>query len=236
MLGATKRIAVATGILNIWMYGAQSVAAGIASLSAKDRFLCGLGASHASVVDADQPGRYERPLTTMQRYLDELDVAQPPLPARERVLAALGPKMLELSRDRAGGAHPYCVPVSHTKRAREILGPDRLLAPEQGVILTDDPTAGRDLARANVAAYLALPSYVANFRRMGFDESDWAAGPSDRLVDALIVYGDESIIAERVAAHLAAGADHVCIQVIGQTDESLALEQWRRLAPALTSL
>jgi probable F420-dependent oxidoreductase len=236
MLGATTRIAVATGIINIWMHEPASVAAQSAELAGADRFLCGLGAGHAKDIDINQPGRYRRPLTVMRDYLDGLDAAQPPLPAQERILAALGPKMLELSRDRAGGAHPYCVSVSHTERAREILGPDRLLAPEQGVILTDDPVAGRELARANVALYLGLPNYVANFERMGFDERDWAGGPSDRLVDALIVYGDEATIAERVAAHLAAGADHVCVQVIGMTDEALAVEQWRRLAPALTSL
>jgi probable F420-dependent oxidoreductase len=236
LLGATSRIAVATGIINIWMHEAASVAAQSAEVSRTGRFLCGLGAGHAKDVDADRPGRYRRPLSVMRDYLDELDVAQPPLPSNERILAALGPKMLELSRDRAGGAHPYCVPVSHTERAREILGPERLLAPEQGVILTDDPVAGRELARTNVAMYLGLPNYVANFERMGFDETDWAGGPSDRLVDALIVYGDEATIAERVSEHLAAGADHVCIQVIGMENEALALEQWRRLAPALTSL
>lgn len=237
MLDSTRTVKVATGILNIWMHDAAYVAESIAGLTDGDRFLAGLGASHASVVDdAHQPGTYGKPLTVMREYLDALDAAAPRLPSEERILAAMGPKMLELSRDRAGGAHPYMVPPEHTAQARAILGPDRLLAPEQGVYLTADLDHGFEVAREVTALYLGLPNYVANFRRLGFDETDFVDGGSRRLIDALIAYGDEEVIADRVSSHLLAGADHVCIQVVGQTDEALAFEQWRRLAPALTAL
>jgi probable F420-dependent oxidoreductase len=236
MLGATATIAVATGILNIWMHDAGEIAAGVARLEGRERLTVGLGASHAAIVDAEEPGRYARPLSKMRSYLDELDAAQPPLPAPNRILAALGPRMLELARERAAGAHPYLVPVEHTARAREILGPDRLLATEQGVVLAADAERGREIARAHVAPYLELPNYVANLRRLGFGDEDLDPGPSARLLDALVAYGDEARIAARVAGQLAAGADHVCIQVVGQSGEALAREQWRRLAPALTGL
>jgi probable F420-dependent oxidoreductase len=229
MLDATSSIAVATGILNIWMHDAGAIASGLAALPGGDRFLLGLGASHAAVVDV-----YAKPLTAMREYLEALDAAG--LPASDRILAALGPKMLDLSRDRAGGAHPYLVDVAHTAAARDRLGDDKLLAPELSVAFSDDLDAARALARAHVAGYLELPNYANNFRRLGYSDEDFAGGGSDRLVDALVAYGDETRIAARVAEHLAAGADHVCVQVVGQTDEALAREQWRRLAPALTSL
>lgn len=236
MLDATRSIKVATGILNVWMHEAAYVAREVADLREADRFLTGLGASHAAVVDADEPGRYAKPLTVMRDYLDELDTAEPSLPASERILAALGPKMLELSRDRAAGAHPYMAPPEHTALAREILGPDRLLAPEQGVYLTTDLEHGFEVAREATALYLQLPNYVAHFRRLGFGDADFIDGGSRALVDSLIAYGDERVIAERVSAHLDAGADHVCIQVVGQVDEALALTQWRRLAAPLIGL
>jgi probable F420-dependent oxidoreductase len=235
-LDATTTIAVATGILNIWMHDAAEVAAGVAGLAARDRLLVGLGASHAAVVDAGAPGRYAKPLSAMRGYLDALDAVTPALPPSGRMLAALGPRMLELARDRAAGAHPYLVTVEHTAQARAILGPDRLLAPELSVALDDDLSRARDRARAHLADYLALPNYTGNFRRLGFGDADLVGTGSDRLVDALVAYGDEERIAARVAEHLAAGADHVCIQVVGQADEALAREQWRRLAPALTAL
>jgi probable F420-dependent oxidoreductase len=231
MLDATWSIAVATGILNIWMHDAAEVAAGARGFADADRLLLGLGASHAAVVKA-----YDKPLSAMREYLDALDAAEPPLPADERIIAALGPKMMDLARDRAGGAHPYLVPVSHTAAAREALGDDRLLAPELSVAFDHDLDAARDRARAHVADYLALPNYANNFLRAGFTDGDLADGGSDHLVDALVAYGDEERIAARVAEHLEAGADHVCIQVVGQRDEALARDAWRRLAPALVSL
>ena len=235
LLDATATVTLATGILNIWMHAADAVAAGCAALEAAHpgRFALGLGASHAAVVDADEPGRYAKPLSAMRGYLDELDATAPPLPASARLLAALGPKMLELSRDRGAGAHPYLVPVEHTRVAREILGPDRVLAPELGVVLDADVDAARAVARGHVADYLTLPNYRNNLVRLGWGDDDLAGGGSDALVDALVACGDEQAIADRIAEHLAAGADHVCLQVVGQVDEALALEQWRRLAPAV---
>jgi probable F420-dependent oxidoreductase len=229
LLDATSSVAIATGILNLWQHDAAEVAAGARALG--DRFLLGLGASHAAVIKD-----YEKPLTAMRSYLDALDTATPPLGAGERILAALGPKMLDLARDRAGGAHPYLVPVSHTAVARAALGPDRLLAPELSVALHDDRSTARAIAQAHVADYLTLPNYTNNLRRAGFTDTDLTAGGSPHLINALVAYGNETHIATRVAEHLSAGADHVCIQVIGQSDESLALDAWRRLAPALTEL
>jgi probable F420-dependent oxidoreductase len=218
-LAATRAVPVLTGILNIWMHTAAEVAAGVASLG--PRFVLGLGASHAPVVGE----RYARPLAAMRAYLDELDAAG----VDERFLAALGPRMLELSRDRAIGAHPYLVTVAHTRAARQLLGPDRLLAVEQGVVLARD----RGPARAHVAAYLELPNYVASFRRMGFGDADFAGGGSDALVDALVAWGDEAAIADRVRSQLDAGADHVCVQVVDARGDEPPREAWRRLAPAL---
>jgi probable F420-dependent oxidoreductase len=171
----------------------------------------------------------------MREFLDALDAAPEPLPVGDRVLAALGPRMLELARDRAGGAHPYLVTPEHTATAREILGAGRLLAPEQGVVLETDPTRARDIARKNLAAYFGLPNYVNNWRRYGFDDADVTAPGSDRLIDALVAWGDEQAIAERVGQHRQAGADHVCIQVMVDRDDMAVfpVEQWRRLAPAL---
>jgi probable F420-dependent oxidoreductase len=226
VLDATRRVAVATGILNIWMHEAPAIAAGIAALDERhpDRFLLGLGASHATLVAA-----YERPYSSMVSYLDALDVASPTVAPGDRILAALGPRMLELSRDRAAGAHPYLVPVEHTRQAREILGSDRLLAPELAVVL--EPRDGEATARAHVADYLQLPNYVRNLRRQGFGDDDFRDGGSDRLVRALVAWGDEAAIAARVEEHLAAGADHVCVQVL--SPEPLPREDWRRLAAVL---
>ncbi|MDA0165314.1 TIGR03620 family F420-dependent LLM class oxidoreductase [Solirubrobacter ginsenosidimutans] len=219
LLAATRSIPLLTGILNIWMHDAAEVAARSAALG--ERFTLGLGASHEAVIGE----RYAKPLSAMRAYLDELDV----LGSGDRLLAALGPKMLELSRTRAAGAHPYLVPVEHTRQAREILGPDRALAVEQGVVLAPDRAA----ARAHVAAYLELPNYVANLRRLGYGDADFAGGGSDALVDALVAWGDEEAIAERVRAQLEAGADHVCIQVIDAVDDTPPRDAWRRIAPAL---
>ncbi|HEY4277275.1 MAG TPA: TIGR03620 family F420-dependent LLM class oxidoreductase [Conexibacter sp.] len=239
VLDATREVALVTGILNIWMHDAAAIAAGCAELEARHpgRFTLGLGASHAAVVNADgAPPRYGKPLSAMAGYLDALDAAPQPVPPARRVLAALGPKMLNLSRERAGGAHPYLVPVEHTRLARELLGPDRLLAPELSVVLDDDPASGLERARAFVADYLALPNYANNLRRLGFDEPDFHGGGSERLVRALVTFGDEAAIAAGVAAHLDAGADHVAVHVVGVPNGTLQRELWRALAPALTSL
>jgi probable F420-dependent oxidoreductase len=236
ILDATARVAVATGILNIWMQPAPEVAAGVAQLEERHpgRFLLGLGASHAVLVDAQEPGRYKRPLSAMRAYLDELDAQPVPVPPERRLLAALGPKMLELARERSAGAHPYLVSADYTRHAREALGPDAVLAPELSVVLDPDPASARATARAFIADYLALPAYADNLVRQGFGEQETKGGGSDRVVDALVAWGDEEAIARGVRAYLEAGADHVCIQVVvGAGRGTMAREAWRRLAPAV---
>jgi probable F420-dependent oxidoreductase len=228
LLDATSKATIATGILNIWVQDAGEVARETLRRAQDGRFALGLGASHAALIE-----RYDKPLSAMRDYLEALDAADPPLPVGARMLAALGPKMLELSGERGAGAHPYLVPVEHTRHARAILGSDAVLAPEVGVVLDDDPARGRARARANVADNLELPNYANNLRRLGYPEEDLAGGGSDRLVTDLVAIGDEATIAARVGQHLQAGADHVCIQVVGPMGQPLARETWRRLAPAL---
>jgi probable F420-dependent oxidoreductase len=237
LLDATRRLVVAPGIVNVWMHEPNETAAAHARLRAAHpgRFLLGLGISHAPLVDAGAPGRYDRPLAAMRRYLDDLDATDPPVPIDERVLAALGHQMLALARDRAGGAHPYLVPPEHTRQARAVLGPDRLLAPEQSVVLETDPAVARALARQHLSIYLQLPNYVNNWRRLGFTPDDVADGGSDRLVDTIVAWGDEQTIARRVGEHHAAGADHVCIQVITADAAKAPRRQWQLLAPARRS-
>jgi probable F420-dependent oxidoreductase len=234
LLAATRTIPLATGILNIWMHDAAEVAAGVAAIARRhgERFLLGLGASHEAVVDAEGPARYGRPLSVMRAYLDALDGQPQPVPRSRRMLAALGPRMLELARERSGGAHPYLVPPEHTRFAREILGAERLLAPELSVLLESDPGRALERARAFVADYLRLPNYTNNLRRLGFDDGDLGGAGGDRLVRSLVAFGDEQVIADRVDAHHAAGADHVALHVIG-AGETLPREDWRRLAQAL---
>jgi probable F420-dependent oxidoreductase len=227
LLDATSKATIATGILNIWVQDAAEVAAETLRRAQDGRFALGLGASHATLIE-----RYDKPLSAMRDYLDALDAADPPLPDGGRMLAALGPKMLALSGERSAGAHPYLVPVEHTRHARAILGADAVLAPEVGVVL-DDPARGLERARAHVAAYLELPNYANNLRRLGYPEEDLAGGGSDRLVTDLVAIGDEAAIAAQVGQHHEAGADHVCIQVVGPMDQPLQRETWRRLAPAL---
>ncbi len=214
-LAATSRLVVATGILSVWHVPAAGLAADAAALESAHpgRLLLGLGASHAPLVE--QLGEaYRRPLTKVRDYLDELDDARPPVPAPRRVLAALGPKMLGLARDRTAGAHPYFVPVEHTARARRELGAGPLLAPEQAVVLETDPARARAVARRHTERYLRLANYANNLRTLGFGEDDLAAAGSDRLVDAVVAWGDPERVAARVAEHFAAGADHVCLQVL----------------------
>lgn len=237
LLAATTTVTVASGILNLWMHEPEVTAATAYELTAEHghRLLLGIGVSHAPLIDMAEAGRYAKPLTRMREYLDALDAQPHPLPVGDRVLAALGPKMLELARTRAGGAHPYLVTPEHTAIAREALGAGPLVAPEQAVVLETDPEVARALARGHLAGYLALPNYANNWLRHGFDESDVADGGSDRLVDALVVWGDEAAILDRVQAHRDAGADHVCIQVINGDLMTPSLEEWRRLAPVLAN-
>ncbi|MEA2294997.1 MAG: hypothetical protein QOE86_2636 [Solirubrobacteraceae bacterium] len=226
LLGATERVTVATGILNVWRHTPAEAAEGHRRLRTAhgDRFVLGIGIGHAQSVE-----EYRRPLTKMREYLSELDV-----PRDERILAALGPKMLDLAREQSLGAHPYFVPVEHTRIARERLGPDAVLAPEQAVVLEADPGRARAIARLHVERYLRLPNYTNNLLRVTeFSEDDLREGGSDRLVDAVVAWGDEAAIRARLDAHRAAGADHVCIQVIHGRDGELPLPEWRALASAL---
>jgi probable F420-dependent oxidoreductase len=235
LLAATRTATVATGILNLWMHSAEETAEAHARFTAAhgDRFLVGIGVSHQMLIDADQPGRYQKPLSAMSTFLDGLDSAPTPLDRSSRVLAALGPKMLEVARQRAAGAHPYNVTPDHTATARAALGPDALVATEQAVALTTDPDRARRLGRAHLEHYLNLPNYTNNLRRLGFGDDDIAGGGSDRLVDALVAWGDTDAIAARVREHRDAGADHVCIQAL--VEEDRPNQQWRELAPALTA-
>ncbi|MFD5394465.1 LLM class F420-dependent oxidoreductase [Streptomyces sp. NPDC127097] len=238
LLAATARITVATGIANIWVRDASATHTAAQTLAEayEGRFLLGLGASHAPLVAA-RGHSFARPLAAMGEYLDAMDAAPYAGPVADppptRVLAALGPKMLELARDRAAGAHPYFVPPEHTARARETLGPGPLLAPEQAVLLESDPATARSLARTHhTGLYLQLPNYTANLRRLGFGDEDFADGGSDRLVDAIVAWGDVDAIQRRIAEHHDAGADHVALQPIAP-DGDLGLDQLRELAPAL---
>ncbi|WP_101787293.1 TIGR03620 family F420-dependent LLM class oxidoreductase [Nonomuraea indica] len=238
LLAAAGRIAVGTGIANLWARDAMAMAAGAGTLgdAFPGRFLLGVGVSHAPLVTA-RGHDYGRPLAAMRAYLDAMDEAAHALPRTgvPRILAALRPRMLELARERADGAHSYLVPPEHTAHAREILGPDRLLIPEQGVVVTTDPALARTAARAHLAGYLTLPNYLNNLRELGFADDDFAGGGSDRLVDALIAWGDPAAVVKRVRDHLDAGADHVVLQPLGATGPDLAdaVLQLRALAPEL---
>lgn len=233
VLDGTSRLPVASGILNIWLTGPAEVARAVAELETAHpaRFLLGVGVSHAPLVERrGQP--YRRPHSRMVEWLDELDRQVPGVPHDRRVLAALGPRMLALSAARSAGAHPYFVPVEHTAKARGLLGGRPLLAPEQGVVLERDPETARRIARAHTEGYLAMPNYTGNLRALGFGDEDLAGAGSNRLVDAVVAWGDDETVARRVREHLEAGADHVCVQVLG-TGDAFPREGYRRLAAAL---
>lgn len=236
LLSATRRLQVATGIANI--YGRDPVAAanGAATLAeAWDRrFVLGLGVSHKPLV-TPRGHDYSAPFAYMRDYLDGMDQASIQVPLEEkppRMLAALRRRMLELAARRAQGAHPYFVPPEHSAKAREILGPDPVLAPEQAVVVETDPSRAREIAREYASMYLALPNYTNNLRELGFSDDDFAGGGSDRLIDAIVVWGDPETIAERVRAHHDAGADHVCVQPLAGS-VGAQIEHLRLLAPAL---
>lgn len=215
LLGATERLVVVTGITNVWAWAPADLAAQAGRLGSAypDRFVLGIGVSHAPRVEA-LGLRYERPYAFMTSYLDALDAAGVPAPSR--VLAALGPRMLALAAARAAGAHPYLTTPGHSRAARATLGPAPLLAPEQTVVLEGEPAAARARARAFLDRYLRLPNYAGNLLRSGWQRSDLEGGGSDRLVDALVVHGDAGALRAALRAHLDAGADHVCLQALGE--------------------
>lgn len=233
VLDATRSIVAATGVLNVWMHTVEEVAARSSELSAQfdDRFLLGIGCSHRPLVD--RLGlQYSAPLAKVAAFLDGLDDSTHVPPSR-RVLAALGPRMLALAAARSAGAHPFNVTPTHTAMARQALGPASFLAPELKVILETAPTKAREIARAQLGLHLKLPNYVANLKRLGFGDDDLSGAGSDRLVDALVAWGDEETVRRRVAEHIDAGANHVCINVLTPDLADLPIETWRRLASAL---
>jgi probable F420-dependent oxidoreductase len=237
LLGATTRLGVGTGIASIYARDPLTMKAGWYAIDEAypGRFVLGLGVSHPVFVEDVRSHRYGPPVETMREYLGALDsamyAATPPRGTPTRVLAALGPKMLALAAEHADGAHPYNGTPEHTARAREILGPDAFLAPEQKVVLSTDPDAARASARDALAIYRTLPNYTNNWRRLGFGEDD-VTHLTDRLVDSVVAWGDDDAVARRVADHLDAGADHVAVQVLTEAGASPA-EGWRRLAPVL---
>jgi probable F420-dependent oxidoreductase len=238
LLSASSHIVVSTGITNI--YGRDPVTAAVAqktlSEAYPERFVLGLGVSHIPLVEQLRGTTYQKPVAKMSSYLDAIDKAPygSIAPAKTyRVLAALGPKMLELAARRSDGAHTYNVTPEHTKSARQILGKDPLLCVEQAAVLESDPVKARKIARAFLALYLTLPNYTNNFLRFGFTQEDCKGEGSDRLIDAIVAWGNVDAIRSRIHAHLAAGADHVCIQVLSADPKSLPMREWQELAKSL---
>ncbi|MFZ0216069.1 MAG: LLM class F420-dependent oxidoreductase [Candidatus Dormiibacterota bacterium] len=233
LVGGTSTLTVATGILNVYTEADPAKTAATfheIDVANPGRVLLGIGIGHAQSLPA---GAYGPPLPTIGRYLDQLDAAPNPVPVERRALAALRPRMLRLSKERSLGAHPYLTSPAHTREAREILGADSLLAPEQGVVLETDPTRARAVARLHLGRYLTLTNYVNSFRHLGFGDADFEHDGSDRLVDEIIAWGDLEAIAARVRAHLAAGATHVALQVLTETPDEFPVAAWERLAGEL---
>ena len=238
ILSSAERIVVASGIANIWARDPVAMANGWRMLTDAypGRFVLGIGVSHQRSV-ARRGGVYERPVAAIREYLDAMDRAPSSAPEPEAelrmVVAALGPKMLELAAERSLGAHTYFVPVEHTAFARQRLGPGPVLAVEQTVVLSADPSQARTIARTFASDYLQTANYANNLKRMGWTDADIGGGGSDALIDAVVTWGDADQIAVRVRQHLDAGADHVCIQVVGAEDDDVCLRELHELAPAL---
>jgi probable F420-dependent oxidoreductase len=228
LLDATTSLTLATGIVNMWKDDAHTVAASFRRIEDRHpgRFLLGVGAGHREATQ-----EYAKPYEVLARYVDVLRADG--VPADSLVLAALGPRVLRLAAERAGGAHPYLVPPEHTRQAREILGPGPLLAPEQKVVLEADPQKARAIARPRVRSpYLGLVNYTSNLRRLGWGDEDLAGGGSDALIDALVAHGGGEQVAARLAEHFDAGADHVCVQLLPAPGADLP-DEFGRLAEAL---
>ena len=228
LLNATTTLTLGTSIVNMWQDQPQDVAGSFARVHRRHpgRFVLGVGAGHREATQ-----RYARPYETLARYVDVLQAGS--VPRDSLVLAALGPKVLGLARDRAAGAIPYLVPPEHTRQARAVLGPGPLLAPEHKVVLDTDPVRARALGRIRVQRpYLGLVNYTGNLRRLGWSEDDLSGGGSDALIDALVAHGNPAEVAGQLGRHLDAGADHVCLQLITEEDAD-PLPSYRALAPAL---
>jgi probable F420-dependent oxidoreductase len=228
VLEATSTLIAATGILNVWGNepGEAAAAAAAVRQDFPGRFMLGIGIGHPEATS-----EYGTPLTSMRAFLDGLDESPDPQPVEERCLAALGPKMLDLAGERAAGTHTYFVPVEHTRFARERLGPEKLVAPEVACVIETDSDRARTVARGYAKMYLGLRNYTQNLLKFGFTEADIGGGGSDRLIDAVIPHGSAGQIAEVVSAHLDAGADHVCLQPLGE--EGIPRESWTALAKVL---
>jgi probable F420-dependent oxidoreductase len=221
-LAQTTSLQLATGIVNIWSAPAPAVAESYARIESAHpgRFLLGVGVGHR-----ERTEEYVKPYDALVNYLDALDAAM--VPTSRRVLAALGPRVLQLAAERSAGAHPYLTTPEHTAKAREQLGKSVFLAPEHKVVLTTDAEEGREVGRQAVDFYLNLSNYLNNWKRLGFTDKDVEKPGSDRLIDALVAYGSADSIAARLNQHLEAGADHVAIQVLGG---------WDKLLPTLKEL
>ncbi|MSZ30962.1 MAG: TIGR03620 family F420-dependent LLM class oxidoreductase [Actinobacteria bacterium] len=241
LLSATKKIVLATGIASLHARTAQTMQAGWKTLTEAfpDRFLLGIGVSHAPMVQGVHKGTYDKPYSTMVEYLDAMDkgifFGAAPTTAPQRVLAALGPKMLKLAAERGAGAHPYFTPVEHTAFARETMGAGALLAPELAVVLETDATKAREIARKYMTTYTRLPNYANNLKRFGFTD-DEITNQEDRLVDAIVAWGSLDTVVAAVKGHLDAGADHVCIQVLTDKPGTLPMREWQELADATRGL
>lgn len=228
VLASTERITVATAIVNMWSDDPEPLAESYHRLAGRygNRLLLGIGVGHPESVT-----EYRSPYDKIVDYLDRLDAAGVPVEAR--VLAALGDRVLKLAAERTAGAHPYLVPVGHTRHARSILGAGKLLAPEQKVVVDDDPVAARAIGRPFVRTpYLSLSNYVKNLLRNGYTQDDVAGGGSDRLIDDLVRHGTPETIAKGLRSHVDAGADHVAVQVLGPSPDAEA-EHHRLLADVL---
>jgi probable F420-dependent oxidoreductase len=224
-LERTSTLVVGTGILNVWRHEPADVAAAHAAMNRDfpGRFLLGIGIGHPEATP-----EYRRPIATMREFFDGLDAAPQPVPPEERIAAALGPKMLALGAERSLGVHPYFTPPEHTRIAREAVGPDAIVATEVAVVVDEDDERARERAREYAAIYLGTSNYVRNLEGLGLTERDIAGGGSDRLIDAVIPHGSAGAVAEAVQAHFEAGADHVCLQPLGQR-----VEDYRALAAEL---
>ena len=239
LLGATERMVVATGIAPIHNRDAMASANGQRTLDEAfpGRFLLGLGVSHQWLVEDIRGGTYTKPLATMRAYLEAMHAApfsaHAPLVRGRKVIAALGPKMLALSAELADGAHPYLTTPEHTATAREILGPDKILAPDQKLLLETDPAEARRISRMHLAGYLAQPNYQNSFLRQGYTRDDIDNGGSDHLIDSIVAWGTLEQVCARVQAHRDAGASHVAVQLLPRDMGDLPLAEYRLLADAL---
>jgi probable F420-dependent oxidoreductase len=240
LLAASSSITIATGITNIWGRDAVGAANAARTLNAAygDRFVLGLGVSHQPLVQRLRGHDYAAPLEQMRQYLSALNAAPMFAPEGDhefaRVIAALGPKMLELGATLADGVHPYLVTPEHTALARSLVG-EKFIGVEQAVVLGQSRDVFLERAHGHLEVYTGLENYRNSWRRFGFTDEDFVRGGSERLCEAMVVHGDETAILARIDEHRAAGADHVCLQVLGEDLSTIPLEEWRRLAPVVTS-